>query len=430
MSSAITVQCSHCSARLTLKSSASVGKRVKCPKCQQAFVVEAPLADDFAAADDPFSGIGGEIPMAVVGGGKTTARKGVKGKKKKGKKRSSAGGWQKPAIIASAAVLGVGAVGTLVWAIINFMPGDAGGTARDGTNSPATQPVTPTSGSEGPGIASASEAPGAGSHAGGPPTMGAAAAAPSSAGNNSLPQHELDISGTAVFDAMPPYPGAELSRAYVDDRGWGRRTYRCAGNESEEEVRANYERILVEDGWEVEVKPNELFRNTIDITAIKENLTVVVTVDTSNTEGVGIFFVTRVNEGDGVPSPSGLPGIALTLPNGREPDMEGTRVLDDVPPYPGATLFNAFVFDDSVNRFAIRVYTTPDSLETIGKYYWRVLVEAGWTIQDVIPQDNSRLGKGGHRIQAFIGNQTLSVLAYTDEDANTNKIEFTAHLSN
>ncbi len=52
--SAITVQCTHCSAKLKLKSSAAVGKKAKCPKCEKAFVVQAPAA--VGGGDDPFGG--------------------------------------------------------------------------------------------------------------------------------------------------------------------------------------------------------------------------------------------------------------------------------------------------------------------------------------------------------------------------------------
>lgn len=46
MSDAITVECSHCHARLKLKSRSAVGKKVPCPKCKKPFVVTAPPEDE------------------------------------------------------------------------------------------------------------------------------------------------------------------------------------------------------------------------------------------------------------------------------------------------------------------------------------------------------------------------------------------------
>ena len=39
---AFSVRCPHCQARLSIKGEEYVGKRAKCPRCQQLFVIQAP----------------------------------------------------------------------------------------------------------------------------------------------------------------------------------------------------------------------------------------------------------------------------------------------------------------------------------------------------------------------------------------------------
>src|SRR5262245_7080732 len=43
----VSITCPHCGARLKLKDSSKLGKKIACPKCQTPFRAEAPLEDDF-----------------------------------------------------------------------------------------------------------------------------------------------------------------------------------------------------------------------------------------------------------------------------------------------------------------------------------------------------------------------------------------------
>src|SRR5262245_61963005 len=44
--SPIRATCPNCESRLTIKDASAVGKKIKCPKCQTPFVVEAPAEEE------------------------------------------------------------------------------------------------------------------------------------------------------------------------------------------------------------------------------------------------------------------------------------------------------------------------------------------------------------------------------------------------
>ena len=50
----ISIHCPHCDGTLKLQNRNAVGKKVRCPKCQEPFVVEIPdePEDEFAVADE------------------------------------------------------------------------------------------------------------------------------------------------------------------------------------------------------------------------------------------------------------------------------------------------------------------------------------------------------------------------------------------
>lgn len=52
MSAPFTVACTHCSAKLKLKDRSKVGKKVRCPKCSEPFVIRAPKQQKPAEEDD------------------------------------------------------------------------------------------------------------------------------------------------------------------------------------------------------------------------------------------------------------------------------------------------------------------------------------------------------------------------------------------
>jgi hypothetical protein len=133
----LTVACSHCGAKLKLKSAAAVGKKVACPKCQKPFVVKAPeKEDDDMFGDLPMDDFGGgeeeseeeqeEAPVRRKGGSSKTAAP-AKGKKKRGKSSSSDMGAMMMTVLF--VLLGVGALGGAGYAVYSFLPGGGGGIA-------------------------------------------------------------------------------------------------------------------------------------------------------------------------------------------------------------------------------------------------------------------------------------------------------------
>lgn len=109
MTSPIIVACSHCSSELKLKSASMIGKKVRCPKCQKAFVIEASqeteaeeLFDDGGFYDDQdewegdIEDLGEELefgddfetPTPRKRSGKKSSNKKKKGSKKKRRSKS------------------------------------------------------------------------------------------------------------------------------------------------------------------------------------------------------------------------------------------------------------------------------------------------------------------------------------------------------
>ena len=92
MPTRITIECSHCGAKLNLADSSKLGKKIKCPKCSEVFVASSDeLDDDFDELEDDEAD--DEMPMrrGKKSGVATAGKKGTakSGKGKKGKKKSS-----------------------------------------------------------------------------------------------------------------------------------------------------------------------------------------------------------------------------------------------------------------------------------------------------------------------------------------------------
>lgn len=107
MAAPIVVACSHCSAELKLKSASMVGKKVRCPKCSEPFLIQLskknvkePVVDDGGFYDDPDEEWGDDFgdlsdfeepiasnPKKRKGSGSQGTKK-RSGKKKKGGKSS------------------------------------------------------------------------------------------------------------------------------------------------------------------------------------------------------------------------------------------------------------------------------------------------------------------------------------------------------
>lgn len=105
---AISTECAHCGARLKLKSAAALGKSIRCPKCQKAFVAEE-VIQVTVVDDEPDSG--------------DQADAGAKKKKKKKKSSTSASKIPVP-LLAAAAVFGAAIlVGAMFLAAMIFAPG-------------------------------------------------------------------------------------------------------------------------------------------------------------------------------------------------------------------------------------------------------------------------------------------------------------------
>ncbi len=120
---AIKVECTHCAAVLNLKDESKVGKRIKCPKCQQPFTITVSSEDEFSGEDEEeFVDLQAEEPApqpARSGKGKAGA-KGTSGTKSKGKgkgkskKKPESGGMLVPLLIGGG-VLAVLLIGGLVF---------------------------------------------------------------------------------------------------------------------------------------------------------------------------------------------------------------------------------------------------------------------------------------------------------------------------
>ena len=54
MASTFTVECTHCSASLKVRNASHIGKKVRCPRCEKAFIIEAPTVDSDEVEDGGF----------------------------------------------------------------------------------------------------------------------------------------------------------------------------------------------------------------------------------------------------------------------------------------------------------------------------------------------------------------------------------------
>lgn len=113
----ISVSCTNCEATLKLKDPSVIGKKVRCPKCQEPFLVEAPPGDDFTDDFEDFSEGDDEEQMEE----EFSSRRGKKGKGKGKKKKSGAG--SKILMYSLIGVLAIGLIVGMVFLVMNFMGG-------------------------------------------------------------------------------------------------------------------------------------------------------------------------------------------------------------------------------------------------------------------------------------------------------------------
>jgi len=105
----VSIACPGCSAKLNLADRSKLGKRIKCPKCAEVFVAEAPEDDDDTEMPDE-----DDAPVKSSGGRKRPIAGGAK--KKSGKKSGGSGGGNKGLLIGG----GVAAMLVLVVAGLYF----------------------------------------------------------------------------------------------------------------------------------------------------------------------------------------------------------------------------------------------------------------------------------------------------------------------
>lgn len=143
MAAPFTVACTHCGSKLKLKDASFAGKKVRCPKCQEPFVVPRPKRRKPAAAADsseflahideedygPPPGEDDEFDALPESPLRRKASASPRKKGKKGKRRSSGGPpIGKIALIGLLVLLGVSALGGGVYGII-YLVGQLGGAA-------------------------------------------------------------------------------------------------------------------------------------------------------------------------------------------------------------------------------------------------------------------------------------------------------------
>ena len=135
----ISIQCPKCHAKLKLKNSNAVGKKVPCPKCKKPFVVEAPPEpedefDDFGALDD-FDSYEDDSdddefdeqpasPRRRAKAAASSKRGKSKSSKRKNKRKSSGGaGWKKPVLIGLGVVAALGLMVSVGVVGVNLLGG-------------------------------------------------------------------------------------------------------------------------------------------------------------------------------------------------------------------------------------------------------------------------------------------------------------------
>lgn len=139
----ITISCPSCQAKLKIQDASAVGKRVRCPRCDTAIIVQDP-ADSLAETAEQDFGFENDFgpPQSAAGGARRrsasagTARGGRKSPPSR-KRKAAAPAWQKPVIIGGA-VLGLCLlVGVLVLAFGKGGKKGADGNVVDMTYLPA-----------------------------------------------------------------------------------------------------------------------------------------------------------------------------------------------------------------------------------------------------------------------------------------------------
>ncbi len=123
----VSVECPGCGAKLSLPDRSKLGKKIKCPKCSDAFVAEAPEGDDDVDSFDEDEAPAKSASSRKRGGG-------VAGKKSSGKKSSGESGGN------NAALIGGGVAAAVVLLIAGlFFAGVFGGSKPE----PVAAPVAP-----------------------------------------------------------------------------------------------------------------------------------------------------------------------------------------------------------------------------------------------------------------------------------------------
>ncbi len=135
MSEAISVQCPKCLAKLKLKNRSAVGKRVPCPKCKTAFVVESPAeSDDMEfmnlAEPDEFGSLGAADSEEISERAPATGGRSSK-KKVPPKKKSNSGNWQKSALVGGIVIMILGLLGGIGFFVAPWIGGLLAGNKID-----------------------------------------------------------------------------------------------------------------------------------------------------------------------------------------------------------------------------------------------------------------------------------------------------------
>ena len=126
----VSVECPGCGAKLSLPDRSKLGKKIKCPKCSDAFVAEAPDDDDADAFDED------EAPAKSASNRKRGG--GATGKKSSGKKSGGESGG------GNAVMIGGGIAAAVVLLIAGlFFAGVFGGSKPEPIAAPVAAPAAP-----------------------------------------------------------------------------------------------------------------------------------------------------------------------------------------------------------------------------------------------------------------------------------------------
>lgn len=113
MAEKITIECPACLARLNLSDPSKLGKKIKCPKCQEIFTSEALDSDDMEDEDDESKSPSSR--KRAAGGSKGSSKKGAKGKAAESSSSSQI-------VIGAVAVIAIAGVGLYLSGIFNSKP--------------------------------------------------------------------------------------------------------------------------------------------------------------------------------------------------------------------------------------------------------------------------------------------------------------------